>query len=300
MRIVFLLSMPRSGSTVLRLHLNQFEGVMALPETHFFVFMDRHRLLDPGAPAQREELADRWVRFHRIRKMPFDKEALRKRIVTEARTWRDVFLLTLEAYRQDQAPDITDPLWVEKSPPHIFHQRAIMELFPESRFIYLVRDPRAVIGSLKTMPWSTTNVYALSRSWKRALELATRKEGAMLVRYEDLVREPEPTFDRLAAFLGVQGTYRAPERIKDAVEERNSFSGNAFKPLSTAMIDKWRNQLSSLDSDQAIIQHICGAGMRQQGYALDELAGDPNFRLNLLGQQIRFLLLKAFGRTGGV
>lgn len=296
MRIVFLLSMPRSGSTVLRLHLNQFEGMIALPETHFFVFKAQHEHLDPGTHAQRTELADRWVGYHRIRKMPFDKEALRQRIVHEARDWKDLFLFTLEAYRQDQAPHITDPLWVEKSPPHIFFQRSIVELFPGSRFIYLVRDPRAVIGSLKTMPWSTSNVYTLARSWKRSLELADRKDHSIFVKYEDLVREPEKTFQRLGEFLGVSGTYRPPERIKDAVEEKNSFSGNAFKPLSTDMIDKWRMQLSTTDSDLPIIQHVCGRGMERMGYSLEKTPHDRAFRVNLLGQKLRFVLHKVFAR----
>jgi hypothetical protein len=299
MRIIFLLSMPRSGSTVLRLHLNQFEGTLALPETHFFVFHGRHRQLDPNSPVDREELADRWVRFHRIRKMPFDKEALRKHIVADARSWKDILLFTLEAYRQDQAPELADPLWVEKSPPHIFHQPAIREMFPEARFIYLLRDPRAVIGSLKTMPWSTTNVYALARSWNKALALSNIKEGSIFVRYEDLVREPEPTFNKLGEFLGARGTYQAPTRLTDAVEENNAFSRNAFKPLSTEMIDKWRNQLSTLDSDLSIIQHLCGTGMQRMGYELADTGRDTNFRINLLGQQLRFLLLRTLGRTGG-
>lgn len=297
MKIVFLLSMPRSGSTVMRLHLNQFEGTIALPETHFFVFMQRHGSLDPNTPANREELADRWVRFHRIRKMPFDKEVLRKRIIAEARSWKDIFLITLDVYRKDQAPHITDPLWIEKSPPHIFHQAAIRELFPEARLIFLVRDPRAVIGSLKTMPWSTTNVYALSRSWNRALELTPTDGSSITVRYEDLVREPEATFTKLGTYLGVPGTYRAPERVKDAVEEKNAFSGNSFKPLSTDLIDKWRNQLSTQDSDLSIIQHLCRKGMARMDYELAHTGNDPNFRINLLGQQFRFLLTKAYSRS---
>lgn len=294
MKLVFLLSMPRSGSTVLRLHLNQFEGVVALPETHFFVFMAQHHRLEVENPAQRGEIADRWVRFHRIRKMPFDKEALRLRIVRDARTWKDVFLFTLEAYRAQEAPDIAEPLWVEKSPPHIFHQSAIRAMFPEARTIFLVRDPRAVIGSLKTMPWSTSNTYTLARSWRKATRLITTGEGRITVRYEDLVREPEATFATLSAFLGVPGTYSPLERPKDKVEEGNAFSGNAFKPLSTALIDKWREQLSTTDSDLPIIQQVCGKEMRRMDYELADTSRDKNFRVNMLGQQLRFALLKVF------
>ncbi len=281
----------------MRLHLNQFEGTIALPETHFFVFMKRYAGLDPNEPANREQIADRWVRFHTIRKMPFDKDILRKRIVADARSWKDIFLITLDLYRQDQSPYTTDPLWIEKSPPHIFYQSAIRDLFPEARLIYLVRDPRAVIGSLKTMPWSTSNVYALSRSWNRALELTPADDGGSTVRYEDLVREPEATFTKLGNYLGVPGTYRAPEQVKDAVEEKNAYSGNSFNPLSTDLIDKWRKQLSRQDSDLSIIQHLCRKGMARMGYEETNIDDDPDFRINLLGQQIRFLLTKVFMRN---
>jgi hypothetical protein len=295
MKIVFLLSMPRSGSTVLRLHLNQFQGVVALPETHFFVFMAQHRKLEVENPAERAEIADRWVRFHRIRKMPFDKEALRQRITADARTWKDVLLFTLDAYRAQGSPQIAEPLWVEKSPPHIFHQPAIRSMFPEARFIYLVRDPRSVIGSLKTMPWSTTNTYTLARSWRRASQLVASGKGTITVKYEDLVRDPATTFARLGEFLGVPGSYQPLERPKDKVEEGNAFSGNAFKPLSTDMIDKWRNQLSTTDADLSIIQHVCADEMHRMGYDTADTRGDRDFRINLIGQQLRFGLLKVFG-----
>ena len=119
------------------------------------------------------------------------------------------------------------------------------------------------------------------------------------VRYEDLVRAPEATFETLRSFLKVAGSYRAPERLKDAVEEGNSFSDNAFKPITTHMLEKWRNQLSTRDADLSIIQRVCAAGMQELGYETADTSGDHDPKLNMMTQQLRFAVLKVFGSGAG-
>ncbi|MBK8497576.1 MAG: sulfotransferase [Flavobacteriales bacterium] len=296
MRIVFLLSMPRSGSTLLRLHLDRFPGAISVPETHFFVFQQQYARYDPARDEHRKLIATRWSNLHTIQKFPIDRDALRQRIIDHATRWQDVFTFTLEAYRAAMKPGITDPLWIEKSPPHIFFQPAIRSMFPQARFVYLVRDPRSVIGSLKSMPWSTSNVFALSRSWNKALALSRDAGHHHLVRYEDLVSDPEATFNTLASSFGIEADYAALERLDDRVEKGNWNSANALKPISADMMEKWKQQLSAQDSDLAIIQHVCAEGMHRMGYAFEPEKKDANYRINLWSGMLRFALLRAFGR----
>lgn len=296
MRIVFLLSMPRSGSTLLRLHLDRFPGAISVPETHFFVFKAQYAKYDPARLEDRKLVATRWTNLHTIQKFPIDRAALRQRIIESATRWEEVFLFTLEAYRAAMKPGVTDPLWIEKSPPHIFFQPAIRGMFPEARFVYLVRDPRSVIGSLKSMPWSTSNVFALARSWNKALGLSQHTGHHHLLKYEDLVTDPGGTFNTLAASFGIEADYAALERVDDRVEKGNWNSANALKPISAGMMQKWKQQLSAQDSDLAIIQHVCAKGMRRMGYAPEPVLKDTNYRINLWSSMLRFALLRAFGR----
>ncbi len=295
MKIVFLLSMPRSGSTLLRLHLDRFPGAISVPETHFFVFKQQFAKYELSNTEHRKLIAVRWSNLHTIQKFPIDRDALRKKIMAEAKRWEDIFLFTLDAYRLAQRPEVTDPLWIEKSPPHIFFQPAIRAMFPEARFVYLVRDPRAVIGSLKTMPWSTSRVYTLARSWQRALELCSDGGPHQFLKYEDLVTSPDHSFDVLSTFLEMQGATLAKE-VDARVEKGNWNSASALKPISTDMIDKWKLQLSAQDSDLAIIQDVCAEGMARMAYEPINSPKDRNYRINKLSGMLHFVLMRVLGR----
>lgn len=295
MRIVFLLSMPRSGSTLLRLHLDRFEGAIALPETHFFVFKEKYAKYDLSKSEDRKFLSGKWTDLYSTRKFLIDHGALRERIAHDARQWQDIFLYTIEAYRKAVKPDLEAPLWIEKSPPHIFFQPAIRAMFPEARFIHLIRDPRSVIGSLKTMPWSTSNVYALARSWQRALDLVPSDDEKHFVKYEDLVREPENTFNSLANFLGMNTAYRETAQATGIQANPHPTVVKALKPISTEMIEKWRGQLSVQDSDLAIIQDVCSKGMARMGYVPAAVVKDRNYSINKFSGMLRFALMRVLG-----
>lgn len=295
MKIFFLLSAPRSGSTLLRLHLNEFEGVIALPETHFFEFMLRHKNRSWKSAEDREILANKWVGFYTIIKFPINHQLLKDRIISDAHNWRDLFEITIDQYRIDLYPELINPAWIEKSPPHIFYQPEIKSLFPEAKFIYLIRDPRAVIGSLKTMPWSTSNVYALARSWKKAAQKFDLNHETVVIQYELLVKNPKVEMKKLFDFMQLSGEFNLAQRVGDQVENQNWNSQNSFKPISTEHLEKWRNQLSHTDFDLGIIEHVCANEMLHYKYHTENLKKDKRFYLNLWISALKFGVIKFLG-----
>jgi len=295
MKIYFLLSAPRSGSTLLRLHMNEFEGVIALPETHLFEFILKHKSRNWSSKTDRKFLADKWTKFYTISKFPINHEVLKSQIISHAKNWRDLFELTIEQYGAEQYPSVSNPIWIEKSPPHIFFQPQIKSLFPEAKFIYLLRDPRAVIGSLKTMPWSTSNVYALARSWKSATKKFDINNQSIVIQYESLVKSPESEMKKLFDFMQLKGEYKLAESVGDNVEKQNWNSHNSFKPISTEHLEKWRKQLSHTDCDLQIIEHVCAKEMLQYNYQPENLSKNKIFYLNLWTSAFKFAVMKFFG-----
>jgi len=295
MKIYFLLSAPRSGSTLLRLRMNEFEGVIALPETHLFEFMRIHKNRSWLSETDRKLLANKWITFYTITKFPLNLEALKNQIIEHAKNWRDLFEITIEQYRIEQYPDIINPIWIEKSPPHIFYQSEIKSLFPEAKFIYLIRDPRAVIGSLKTMTWSTSNVFTLARSWKRSTQKFKSNDQSIVIQYESMVKEPKIEIGKLFDFMELSGPFKLSEHIDDSVERQIWSSHNSFEPINTKHLEKWRKQLSRTDSDQEIIEHVCRKEMLQYGYQPENLASNKRFYLNLWTLAFKFAVLKLFG-----
>lgn len=295
MKIFFILSAPRSGSTLLRLHLNEFEGVIALPETHLFEFMLRHKNRSWKSATDREILAGKWIKFYTIIKFPIDHEFLKEQIINAAKNWRDLFEITIELYRKNNYPKLVNPVWIEKSPPHIFYQPQIKALFPEAKFIYLIRDPRAVIGSLKTMPWSTSNVYALARSWKSATQKFNPSAQNIVIQYESLVSSPESEMKKLYDFMQIMGEFNLADKVGDNVEQKNWNSLNSFKPISTEHLEKWRKQLSYPDFDQQVIEYVCIKEMLKYNYQPENLDKNKRFYLNLWSSAFKFVILKILG-----
>lgn len=94
---------------------------------------------------------------------------------------------------------------LEKSPPNLVRLRFLRALFPNARFIVIVRHPAAV--AMATQKWSGTSIRSLIAHWVAAhehLEADAALVGRVaLVRYEDLMAAPDQTMRALFAFLEV-------------------------------------------------------------------------------------------------
>ncbi len=100
--------------------------------------------------------------------------------------------------------DLARPVLVEKSPPNLLKTRFLQALFPGSAFVVVLRHPIAV--SLATAKFRPTRRYhKLVEHWLRCHEIfaADRPllERVHVIRYEDLVREPEPVLRGVFEFL---------------------------------------------------------------------------------------------------
>jgi hypothetical protein len=102
--------------------------------------------------------------------------------------------------------DLDRRVLVEKSPPNLIRMRYLQSVFPEARFVAIVRHP--VTTGLATKKWRRRKtLWSLIRHWVVAHDIATddakHLDHFMLVRYEDLVADPTATLDSVLRFIGV-------------------------------------------------------------------------------------------------
>ena len=102
--------------------------------------------------------------------------------------------------------DLTKQFFLEKSPPNIIRTRFLQEVFPNSKFITIIRHPVAV--SYATKKW--TNDFFLEkliRHWIKAHEiyLEDRKflKNELIIYYEDFINSFETTLAKISNFLGI-------------------------------------------------------------------------------------------------
>jgi len=116
--------------------------------------------------------------------------------------------------------DLSKSHLVEKSPPNLIRMRFLQAMFPGAQFIVLLRHPIAV--SYATGKWSNTRFHNLIHHWlvchKIMLEDLPHLQQALLLRYEDFVREPECSLARIWSFLDLP-PHHPNEEVQTAVND---------------------------------------------------------------------------------
>ena len=290
----FILSQPRSGSTLLRLHLGKHANVIGLPETHFFPF-----LRNQGIPAKEplknpQDTIRNWANYHSIKRIGIKSELLTSTLEKSVKYPQDLLEQTIKLYCETFHPDVKHPVLLEKSPPHIFFLNEIRQLYPNSKFIFLVRDPRATIASLKNMSWSTSNVLTLAKSWQKSSTKMVEDEKSVIIRYEDLATNPEKTFEKLSDFLALSEFQHENEGISDHVEQKNWNSAEVTKPINKDNLEKWKRNLSNQDREVAIIEKVCREGMERFQYQSINPPKGRTYRISYMTSYLDYFLKRIF------
>ncbi|GLU46902.1 sulfotransferase family protein [Nocardiopsis ansamitocini] len=104
--------------------------------------------------------------------------------------------------------DLTRDVLVEKSAPNLIMMRYLLHLYPQARFVMVVRHPVAVALATQARHRDLP-IQSLVAHWLHAHELAAMDallvERLHIVRYEELVTEPERVLAGVGDFLELTG-----------------------------------------------------------------------------------------------
>jgi hypothetical protein len=166
------------------------------------------------------------------------------------------------------------PRYGDKTPGYVRHLPVLADLFPEARFVYIIRDGRDVALSLLDVEWGPTTLEKAARRWRKYVEAGlaagqTLGPGRYLeVRYEELVAHPEATLRRLCSFVGLSYDVamlryhqHAAELLSAAVYPDNH--AHILLPPIAGLRD-WRQQMS--DDQVRIFEGTAGDILASLGY----------------------------------
>ncbi len=145
-------------------------------------------------------------------------------------------------------------IWGDKSPLSTDYMELIAPVFPEAKYLGLVRDGRDVIASIYKKNPDADVPYA-TKKWNHAIAMQRKLQKKLgpdqfkQVRYEDLVREPEKIMREICDFLEVEYTPAILETQDDYLEKLGAVGDteafrNVAKPINPDSIGKWRKNLS--------------------------------------------------------
>src|SRR5207249_7446416 len=78
------------------------------------------------------------------------------------------------------------PLYGDKTPRYVLYLTQLAKLFPEARFVHIIRDGRDVTMSLLEKDWGANNAVEGALIWKRSVEAG---RGAARIRSEEHTSE---------------------------------------------------------------------------------------------------------------
>jgi hypothetical protein len=174
------------------------------------------------------------------------------------------------------------PRYGDKSPGYVTRMKLLAPLFPEARFVHIVRDVRSVALSLVEMPeeWGTRSVPEGAARWRHRVSRG-HAEGTALgadryaeVRYEDLVAHPERELRRVVEFLLLpwnEAVLAYAERGLSRVPSGSqAIHGNIARAPTTTR--DWRLEMSPEDLE--VVEAIAGDVLTEMGY--ERAVPDPS------------------------
>jgi acyl carrier protein len=245
-RAVFVLSPPRSGSTLLRVILAGNSHLFAPPELH---------MLDYTTLAQRRTALDNERNRHlltgAIRAIMHARGCSASEAESLMRAWEGEEMSTHRFFGMLQNW-LGERLLVDKTPSYGFHPAILARTeqeFDAPLFIHLVRHPAAMIRSFADAKMDLLVPFMRESGFTRRqiaelvwllcheniLEFLARipESRRRRVRFEDVVTQPEATIRTMCDFMGVPfepamlNPYENPEqRMTDGLDHVSEYSGD--------------------------------------------------------------------------
>lgn len=174
--------------------------------------------------------------------------------------------------------DMSRPVLVEKSPPNLIMGRFLQALFPGSALVVVVRHP--VVVSLSTHKWrrlasphwrNHTSLVQLTEHWLRAHQLLVHDlpqlKRVHIVRYEELVMNPDVELSKIGRFLGLEGPVPATDLHAShstryqATWESMRRGGWLQRSRRRGMIERYNDTVAAFGYDMADLDRLTPIGL---------------------------------------
>ena len=207
MKSIFIGGCPRSGTTLLGSMLGAHKQCLTTPESQF-------KFEALGTRGRPKNAADVQAALHRIIEHPRFKRwgiSLEPNKVPEQEIGESYGRLLEWVVRKygEHIGKKNFSVWVDHTPRNIKAIDALFAIFPEAKFIHIVRDGRAVAASVMRKDWGPNTLIGAAHWWVHNVSYGLGAESAfgteriIRVKYEDLVTSPGRVMYGLCSWLGI-------------------------------------------------------------------------------------------------
>lgn len=288
----------RSGTSLLQSMLAAHSDIAMPPETHFlrnYVLNNRAKMkLSSQGPEIFEKILEMDKDFSRI---DINAAILLEpyKIGDEEFSLEAVFKRMSSIFMKEHKRQFLG----EKDPNLIEMLPELSKIFPTSRAIHLIRDPRDVLVSRMKADWSRGRHFWIHILTYRAQLAKGRKTGERAlgmryaeIRYEDLISEPANTLNKICEHLDIPYENAMLNFNKAASElvskEEMQWKKETLGPLLTKNTGKWKTELT--DWQICMTETLCEKAFDDLNYEKSNL-----YEALALTQKIKLRLWRMVG-----
>lgn len=271
-QMLFLVGLPRSGTTMLERMLASHSMIQGGPEPHILTPLAYLGVWDKVDKAPYDHILSAEAQKYFVQQLP-NKE---KDYWEACRAYCDVLY---SRYLQAKG---NKRICLDKTPAYSLVLPFIAKVYPDAKYIILTRHPIATFSSFANSFFDGNYKIAqahnpiLNRYIPVIAEFLRKKEVDIFhIRYEDLVKNPEIWFEKICEFVGVPYEPEAIEYGKKEDKDHNKGLGDPLgvkqhtRPTTTSL-KKWVEELL-MDSEKLtmmreIIDKIADEDLEIFGY----------------------------------
>lgn len=276
-KMLFLVGLPRSGTTMLERMLSSHSMIQGGPEPHLLTPLAHLGVWAKVDKAPYDHILSAEAQKLFVQQLP-NKE---KDYWEACRAYCDVL------YSRYLKAKGNKPICLDKTPAYSLILPFIAKVYPDAKYIILTRHPLATFSSFANSFFDGNYKIALehnpilNRYIPVIAEFLRKKEVDLIhVRYEDLVKNPAEWFEKICTFLEVPFE---PEAIEYGTKEDKDHQQGLGDPLgvkqytkpTTASLKKWVEELSTdpekLKLMQEVIDQIADEDLATFGYPKETL-----------------------------
>jgi len=270
---LYLFSLPRSGSTLIQRMIGAHDQVATTSEP-WILLPYLYTLKEKGIYSEYEHKYAVIAIEDFCRELPRGKDDY----LEELRNF------VLRLYSKGARKDVT--YFLDKSPRYHLIVEDIFRLFPQGKFIFLWRNPLAIIASMmETWANGKWNAYEfkvdLFDGFSNLLAAHEKHAGhSVALRYEDLIDNPECEMKRLFEYLELPFDPELLSRLTNVqLKGRmgDSLGGESFKAVSKKPLENWKGTLANPIRKAWCRHYLKWIGEKRlavMGYKLDDLLSE--------------------------
>lgn len=280
---IFIVGCDRSGTTLLRMMLNQSPVLYISPETKFLIPLESNQeLYGDFSQAYQRYFFIRDLQTNPATAKTFSLQALEITVEEAEAALAEVaptnFYGASRAILQAVAVKKGKSRWGDKTPHQVQDLEALAAAYPDAQFIHVIRDGRDVALSIRKAGWLNGHMLTIARYWVEQVSAGIRSGRSLEnssaryyeIYYEQLLQQPQEILGDLCAWLGLEYTPQMLEYYRDANSQPRPEHLNLFvlnqKPLDASRAYAWKHKMSQ--GDKADFESIASNLLQELSYEL--------------------------------